>query len=189
MVRYANRSRTAIRVPKGSTPRPWVHGARTHHFPRFASRTLRLYLRGNPQVTIFCVRSPTVDEDRRVGGPSQTGPNPRPTTHQRAVCSSHPTRFIPPRITQGHLAPRLFIMTTSTKHTLRLRLLSLLVLPAVGAAAAQPAEKPESVISACDKPFMFGFGAWEKASTAFGVKADGIHLVPRTARAARGSPG
>ena len=41
MVRYANRSRMAIRVPDGSTPRPWVHGARTHHFPRFASRTLR----------------------------------------------------------------------------------------------------------------------------------------------------
>ena len=33
MVRYANRSRMAIRVPDGSTPRPWVHGARTHHFP------------------------------------------------------------------------------------------------------------------------------------------------------------
>ena len=46
MVRYANRSRTAIRVPKDSTPRPWVHGARTHHFPRFASRTLRLAATG-----------------------------------------------------------------------------------------------------------------------------------------------
>ena len=32
LVRYANRSRTAIRVIRGSTPRPWVHGARTHHF-------------------------------------------------------------------------------------------------------------------------------------------------------------
>ena len=36
MVRYANRSRTAIRFPKRSTP------CVTHHFPRFASRTLRL---------------------------------------------------------------------------------------------------------------------------------------------------
>ncbi len=36
MVCYANRSRTMIRVPNGSTP------CATHHFPWFASHTLRL---------------------------------------------------------------------------------------------------------------------------------------------------
>ena len=36
MVRYANRSRIAVRVPKDSTP------CATHHFPRFASRNYGL---------------------------------------------------------------------------------------------------------------------------------------------------
>ena len=42
MVRCANRSRTARRFLKVSTPRPWVHGARTHHFPavRFTHPTV-----------------------------------------------------------------------------------------------------------------------------------------------------
>ena len=40
---------------------------------------------------------------RRVGGASQTGPNPRPTAHQHPVCLSHPTPFNRPRITQGYL--------------------------------------------------------------------------------------
>ncbi len=32
MVRCANPLRTGLGVIKGSMPRPWVHGARTHHF-------------------------------------------------------------------------------------------------------------------------------------------------------------
>ena len=32
MVRCANRSKAGVSVLKGSTPRPWVHGARTHRF-------------------------------------------------------------------------------------------------------------------------------------------------------------
>ena len=67
-------------------------------------------------------------------------------------------------------------MTTCTKHTLCLCLFVLLVLPAVGAVAAQPAGKLEPVISSCDKPLMFGFGSWEKAKTDFRVKPDGIHI-------------
>ncbi|MGA2255690.1 MAG: glycoside hydrolase family 9 protein [Thermoguttaceae bacterium] len=75
------------------------------------------------------------------------------------------------------------------KHTLCLRLLSLLILPAVGAVAAQPAGKPEPVISPCEKPFTFGFGAWEKANTAFGVKADGIQISAKSCQGGAGIAG
>ncbi len=72
---------------------------------------------------------------------------------------------------------------------LRLCLLTLLVLPAPGAAAAQPAGKPEPVISRCDKPFVFGFGAWEKAKTAFQVQADGLHVSAKSCQGGAGIAG
>ena len=80
-------------------------------------------------------------------------------------------------------------MTTCTKHTLCLCLFVLLVLPAVGAVAAQPAGKLEPVISSCKKPLMFGFGAWEKANTDFRVKADGIHIRAKSCQGGAGIAG
>ncbi len=62
-------------------------------------------------------------------------------------------------------------MNTCTKPILRLCLLSLLVLPAAVGAAAPPAKTAVPAISSCDKPFIFGFGSWEEAKTAFAVKA------------------
>ena len=72
---------------------------------------------------------------------------------------------------------------------LRLHLVSLLILPVVAAAADRPAGKSEPVISTCDKPFMFGFGSWEKAKEVFPAKADGIHLGAKSAQGGAGIAG
>ena len=48
---------------------------------------------------------------------------------------------------------------------------------ALATLALLAADQPNPVISACDKPFLFGFGAWEQAPQAFAVQPDGIHLV------------
>lgn len=50
-----------------------------------------------------------------------------------------------------------------------------IMLVAAGAAAV-PAVQPAPVISACDKPFIFGFGSWEQAQTAFAALPDGLHI-------------
>ena len=59
-------------------------------------------------------------------------------------------------------------------------LVSLLVLLVAAVGAAQPAEKPLPIISRCDKPFVFGFGTWDKATTEFLVKPDGLHVSAKT---------
>ena len=79
-------------------------------------------------------------------------------------------------------------MNPSAKSVLRLCLLSLLVLPAAGA-AAQPAGKAGPVISSCDKPLIFGFGSWEEAKTAFAVKPDGLHISAKNAQGGAGVAG
>ena len=71
---------------------------------------------------------------------------------------------------------------------MHLCLLSLLILPSV-VAAAQPAGKPAPVISRCDRPFIFGFGSWEKAKTDFVVKADGMHISVKNAQGGAGIAG
>jgi endoglucanase len=80
-------------------------------------------------------------------------------------------------------------MNTCAKRIVRLCLLSLLVLPAAVGAAAQSARKPAPVISSCDKPFVFGFGSWEEAKTAFATKPDGIHISVKNAQGGAGVAG
>ena len=48
---------------------------------------------------------------------------------------------------------------------------------------------PARVLSACDRPFVFGFGSWEKAPTAFAVKPDGLHLSAKNAQGGAGVAG
>ena len=63
-----------------------------------------------------------------------------------------------------------------------------LLLPTSDAAAAQAAQ-PTPVISRCEQPFMFGFGAWEKARTAFAVQEDGIHISAENGQGGAGVAG
>ena len=77
-------------------------------------------------------------------------------------------------------------MRPRTKRCFRLCLLGLLLLPAAAPVAAQPEGKP--AIWGCDKPFMFGFGSWEEAKTAFSAKPDGIHISVKNAQEARAWP-
>jgi endoglucanase len=55
--------------------------------------------------------------------------------------------------------------------------------------AAEPAVGPGRVISRCDKPLVFAFGSWEKASKAAAVQADGIHIVAASAQGGAGMAG
>ncbi|MFI5382321.1 MAG: cellulase N-terminal Ig-like domain-containing protein, partial [Tepidisphaerales bacterium] len=57
------------------------------------------------------------------------------------------------------------------------------------AGGAQAPARPALVISACDKPFMFGFGSWEKAKEAFAARADGIHIAVKNAQGGAGVAG
>ncbi|MGO9114834.1 MAG: glycoside hydrolase family 9 protein [Thermoguttaceae bacterium] len=54
---------------------------------------------------------------------------------------------------------------------------------------ADTAVKSTPVIWACDKPFMFGFGSWEKAKEAFPAKADGIHVTAKSCQGGAGIAG
>ena len=56
------------------------------------------------------------------------------------------------------------------------------------AASADAAAEPLP-IWACDQPFMFGFGSWEKAKETFPVKPDGIHLSAKNAQGGAGVAG
>jgi len=62
------------------------------------------------------------------------------------------------------------------------------LLMATSALAAEPT-KPVPVISPCDKPFMFGFGSWEEAKSAFPAKADGIHIGAKSCQGGAGIAG
>ena len=71
-----------------------------------------------------------------------------------------------------------------------------LILPALGllvfsstASAAEPTTRSSSVISHCDQSFMFGFGSWEKAKTAFTVKPDGISISAKNGQGGAGMAG
>jgi endoglucanase len=62
------------------------------------------------------------------------------------------------------------------------------LLPAVPLPAAEP-DGPAPVLWACDKPFVFGFGSWEKAKSEFPVRTDGIHISTKDGRGGAGIPG
>jgi len=55
--------------------------------------------------------------------------------------------------------------------------------------AAVAAGKPSLVVSRCDQPFMFGFGSWDKAKTAFPTKPDGIHISSKDGKGGAGIAG
>jgi endoglucanase len=55
--------------------------------------------------------------------------------------------------------------------------------------AAEAPAKSAPAISKCDKPFMFGFGSWDKAKTAFAAKPDGIHISVKNAQGGAGVAG
>jgi endoglucanase len=59
---------------------------------------------------------------------------------------------------------------------------------AVVAEGADAPAKP-APIWACDKPFMFGFGSWEKARDAFPAKTDGIHIFAKNSQGGAGVAG
>ena len=77
-------------------------------------------------------------------------------------------------------------MTCFRNPTFGLTLISVWLL-ATSLLAAEPA-KPVPVW-ACDKPFMFGFGSWEKAKEAFPAKADGIHISAKNGQGGAGVAG
>jgi endoglucanase len=56
-------------------------------------------------------------------------------------------------------------------------------------ASLSAAEPPDLVLSACDQPFVFGFGSWEKAKELFPVQADGIHISAKDCRGGAGIAG
>ncbi len=51
------------------------------------------------------------------------------------------------------------------------------------------AESPNPLIHPCDKPFIFGFGSWEKAKEAFPAKADGLHISATSGQGGAGFAG
>jgi endoglucanase len=55
--------------------------------------------------------------------------------------------------------------------------------------AAEPATRPSPVISRCNKPFIFGFGSWDKATKEFTVQADGIHISAKNGQGGAGIAG
>jgi hypothetical protein len=70
------------------------------------------------------------------------------------------------------------------------------ILPAIGilllsarTLAAESATQTNPVIYACDKPFMFGFGSWDKAPKDFPSKPDGIHISAKNAQGGAGVAG
>jgi len=64
-----------------------------------------------------------------------------------------------------------------------------LVLATASLSAAEPAAQIKPLISTCDQPFLFGFGSWEKAKTAFVVKPDGIHISAQDGQGGAGVAG
>ena len=54
--------------------------------------------------------------------------------------------------------------------------------------AAEPANSAP-IIYPCDKPFMFGFGSWEKANETYPVKADGLHVNATSGQGGAGAAG
>ena len=62
-------------------------------------------------------------------------------------------------------------------------ILVIVLLSAANVAAVEAPAKSPPVISACDEPFMVGFGAWGKAETAF---PKGIAFTAAAARMAGG---
>ncbi len=79
-------------------------------------------------------------------------------------------------------------MRTCVSGTIGLNLVIMLFL-GVNVPAAEAPAKSAPVISVCDKPFMFGFGSWDKAKTAFAAKADGIHISAKNAQGGAGVAG
>jgi hypothetical protein len=67
--------------------------------------------------------------------------------------------------------------------------LVIMLLSAASVPAAEAPAKPAPIISACDKPFVFGFGSWEKAKTAFPSKPDGIHISAKNCQGGAGITG
>jgi endoglucanase len=67
-------------------------------------------------------------------------------------------------------------------------LVALVLVAAVGAAADGRA-RSEPVISACDKPMIFGFGSWEGAPKDFAVRSDGIHISANSGQGGAGIAG
>jgi len=54
---------------------------------------------------------------------------------------------------------------------------------------AQPTRDKGHVLSPCDRPFVFGFLAWEKAPTDFPVQPEGIHISALNAKGGAGVAG
>ena len=79
-------------------------------------------------------------------------------------------------------------MTTCMSSTIGLSLV-IMSLSAGSIPAAEVPAKSAPVISACDKSFMFGFGSWEKAKSAFPAKADGIHIIAKNCQGGAGIAG
>ncbi len=70
----------------------------------------------------------------------------------------------------------------------------LVALLALVLTSARPAEGKEAAMAdvaiwACDKPFMFGFGSWEKAKEAFAAGADGVRIVVKNGQGGAGVAG
>ncbi len=63
------------------------------------------------------------------------------------------------------------------------------VIGSPNALAADSAVPSSPVIIRCDQPFMFGFGSWEKATTDFPTRPDGIHISAVDARGGAGVAG
>ena len=56
-------------------------------------------------------------------------------------------------------------------------------------ATGAPAQPGSVIISRCDQPFLFGFGTWEKAKTAFPATPDGIHISAKNGQGGAGVAG
>ncbi len=70
--------------------------------------------------------------------------------------------------------------------------LALVLVGALPTGAPLPAAEPAgsaSVLCACDKPFVFGFGSWEKAKSAFPVRTDGVHIGTKDGKGGAGFAG
>ncbi len=76
---------------------------------------------------------------------------------------------------------------TQTAFCMAAALAPMLAMVAVNAQGS--GEEPAPVISPCDRPFMFGFGSWENAKSAFPAKSDGIHLNVNNCRGGAGVAG
>ncbi len=56
-------------------------------------------------------------------------------------------------------------------------------------AVAWPAPPESFTISRCDQPFLYGFGTWKKAETAFAVGSSGIHITAASGQGGAGTAG